>query len=86
MTEERFYHFYYPDIKEPITILAPNKMTARHILSVQQLPAKYAGLQYDEEKTSQPLPGVSTMMDGDRKLVWVGKNASPTGWIEADED
>ena len=59
--EDRFYHYYFSGISEPITVMAKNRIEARKLLSIMDLPEEYMDKKIDQESTSEPIPGVSMM-------------------------
>lgn len=80
---DRLYHYRFSGIEQPITILAHNRTDARRILKRSNLPKQYQGKELESETTSQPLVGITTMQDGSKTLVWVGRSEkSPSGWEE----
>jgi len=79
--KERFYHFKFFDIEKTLDVLAFNRQHALNILQNSTLPVQYQGKQIESETTSQPLVGITTMMDGNKKMVWVGRQKDyPEGW------
>lgn len=82
MPFERFYHYYFAGIEAPITILATSRKSADVIISSKPLPEPYASGVIDGVTNSQPLEGISKMKDGNKTMVWVGKQKSTSGWEE----
>lgn len=80
----RFYHYYFRDIKKPITIEATNKQEARDCMRriVSKLDEKYQESKIIGETITIPLLGVSEKTVQGIKYIWVGFSKSANGWME----
>lgn len=82
-----FYHYHFSGVKDPITVLASNRIEALQILQRSRLPPEYQGKQLEGETTSQAVVDVSTMKINGKTYVWVGPQPEyPAGWKEKEED
>lgn len=80
----RLYKYYFLGLPEPITISAYNKKEARSAMDRiwKQLPAAYQGSKIIGETVTLPVFGVTERKQGEKTVVWVGKDYSPTGWMD----
>jgi len=80
----RFYHYYFLDVKKPISIEATNKHEARDCMRriISSLDDKYRESKIVGESITIPLLGVSEKVVNGVKYIWVGTNKSRNGWLE----
>lgn len=80
----RLYKYYFFGLPEPIIISAYNKKEARVAMDRiwKQLPPPYQASKVIGETVTLPVFGVTERKQGDKTLVWVGKEYSPNGWME----
>jgi hypothetical protein len=82
--EERLYLYYFEGLKDPIYIQATHRQEARSILLSRTLPQEYSTQEIVGESTMALLVGVTKMMRQGRPCVWMGRQASPTGWVDTE--
>jgi hypothetical protein len=75
----KIYRYYFEGIKQPLTIQAINRKSARHILSLalQNAPYKHKLL---GETVTLPIIGVTTIKINGLNNLWVGTKKSKSGW------
>ena len=83
----RLYNYYFIGIEKPVIIQAGNKAEARLIIKkmASKLHPNYRGKRIIGETVVVPAFGVTERMENGKMLVWVGKESSPTGWMEKTE-
>jgi predicted GTPase len=83
----RLYKYYFLGLPEPITISAYNKKEARAAIDRiwRQLPPVYQASKIIGETVTLPVFGVTERKQGERTVVWVGKEYSQTGWMDREQ-
>ena len=83
----RLYKYYFFGLPEPIIISAYNKKEARVAMDRiwKQLPPPYQASKVIGETVTLPVFGVTERKQGDKTLVWVGKEYSSTGWMDREQ-
>ena len=83
----RLYKYYFLGLPEPIIISAYNKKEARAAIDRiwRQLPPAYQASKIIGETVTLPVFGVTERKQGERTVVWVGKEYSQTGWMDREQ-
>ena len=83
----RLYKYYFLGLPEPITISAYNKKEARAAIDRiwQKLPPAYQASKIIGETVTLPVFGVTERKQGEKTMVWVGKEYSQTGWMDREQ-
>jgi hypothetical protein len=80
------YTYKFLGMQEDIVIQAPNRYTARRILTqaLYSLP-DYANKRIVGETVESPVSGVTTIQKNGKTYLWVGKQKTTSGWeLKAD--
>lgn len=83
----RLYRYYFLGLPKPIIIQAYDKVEARAAIDRiwGELAKEYQQSKIIGETVSVPIFGVSKRSEGDKTYVWVSKEYSKSGWMEASE-
>jgi hypothetical protein len=83
----RFYKYYFKNLDKPLIMEAEDKRTADRMLVQLSIKSKVRMKTADliDVRIETPLFGVTTKIRNNIEWVWVGKDKTSDGWLEAEE-
>ena len=87
MATTRFYKYYFKNLDKPLTMEAEDKRTADQMLVQLSIKSKVRMKTADliDVRIETPLLGITTKTRNNIEWVWVGKDKTSDGWLEAEE-